>query len=72
MVMFFPIQHEIDCISSNGRNLGRIKFDSSEDGHIFQPENDSIVLSNDEEARIAGKIAILKSGKDEIPMPDDD
>lgn len=72
MVMFFPIQHEIDCISSNGSTLGRIKFNSSEDGHIFQPDNGSVVLSSDEEVQIAAKLAILKAGKDAIPMPDDD
>ncbi len=72
MVMFFPIQYEIDCINTNGRILGRIKYDSSGDGYIFQRDNDSIVLSNDEETRIAAKLASLKSGKDAIPLPDDD
>ena len=72
MVMFFPIQHEIDCISTNGQTLGRIKFDSSEDGHRFQPDNESVVLTKDEAVRIAAKLALLKSGKDAIPMPDDD
>lgn len=72
MVMFFPINHEIDCISMSGKTLGRIKYDYSEDGHIFQPENNTITLSNDEQVRIASKLASLKSGEDSIPMPDDD
>ena len=72
MVMFFPIQHEIDCISINGKTLGRIQFDNSKDGHIFQPDNDSVILSKDEEMRIAAKLASLKSGEDSIPMPEDD
>ncbi len=72
MVMFFPIQYEIDCINSNGKILGRIKYDSSGEGYIFQRDNDSVVLSNDEETQILAKLASLKSGKDVIPLPDDD
>lgn len=72
MVMFFPINHEIDCISRDGRTLGRIKFDGSESGHVFQPDNDAIVLSNEEKTRIAAKLAGLDFGKEAIPMPDDD
>ncbi len=29
MVMFWPIQQELDCISDSGDVLGRIKFDGS-------------------------------------------
>ena len=72
MVMFFPIQHEINCISINGKTLGRIKFDNSKDGYIFELNNDSVVLSNEEEICIAVKLVNLKSGKEAVPMPEDD
>ena len=48
MVLFLPIQQELDCISGSGHMLGRIKFDGATEAHIFCPANESIELSNQE------------------------
>lgn len=72
MVLFFPIQQELDCISSSGHILGKIKFDVSEGKHNFHPDDDSVVLSEVEEVSIAVRIAGLDSGKYSIAMQDDD
>lgn len=72
MVLFWPIQQELDCISDTGRILGKIKFDVYEDKHIFCPDNESLVLSDLEGSMIALRLAGLDSGKFSIPMQDDD
>lgn len=72
MVLFWPLQQELDCISQSGRILGKIKFDGSEDEYIFCPANDSISLSSIEESMIAERLSGLASGKYSIPMQDDD
>ncbi|MGI1669717.1 MAG: hypothetical protein K6L74_05265 [Neptuniibacter sp.] len=72
MVLFFPIQQDLDCINGSGHILGKIKFDVFKDEHIFCPENDSIVLSSEEETNIADRLAGLDSGKYSISMQDDD
>ena len=72
MVLFFPIQQELDCISGNGRILGKIGFDYSKDSHVFYLADKSIVLSSGEESDIAERLSGLDSGKYSIPMQDDD
>ena len=72
MVLFWPIQQELDCISSSGRILGKIKFDGSKDEHIFCPADESITISSPEKSSIAARLARLHSGKYSIPMQDDD
>lgn len=72
MVLFFPIQQELDCISDSGRILGKIGFDVAKEEYIFTPNDESIELSEIEEASIAARIAGLYSGVHSIPMQDDD
>lgn len=72
MVLFWPIQQELDCINSSGDILGKIKFDGVEDKHNFFPANESITLSNDEKLKIAERLTGLDLGKYSIPMQDDD
>jgi hypothetical protein len=72
MVLFCPIQQELDCISGSGVILGRIKFDCSKDEHIFHLDNELIVLSSLEKSSIAERLSGLDSGKYSIPMQDDD
>ena len=72
MVLFWPIQQELDCINTNGQILGKIKFDGDKDSYIFCPIDESISLSETERVKIAEKLARLESGKHSIPMQDDD
>ncbi|WP_290704996.1 hypothetical protein [Amphritea sp.] len=72
MVLFWPIQQELDCISGSGRILGKIKFDGYKDEHRFCPDNESLVLSSLEQSCIAERLSGLDSGKYSIPMQDDD
>ncbi len=72
MVLFWPIQQELDCINGSGRILGKIKFDVSIDEYIFYPANELINLSSLEETSIAERLSGLESGKYLIPMQDDD
>ena len=72
MVLFWPIQQELDCINDSGRILGKIKFDGVKNEHIFHPANESITLSSIEKSSIADRLAGLDSGKYLIPMQDDD
>ncbi len=72
MVLFFPIQQELDCINDSGHILGKIKFDDSTDKYVFHPANESIVLSSLEKSSIAERLSGLDSGKHSIPMQDDD
>jgi len=72
MVMFWPIQQELNCISDSGQILGKIKFDVFKDEYIFYPDNESIVLSDLESSNIDDRLSGLKSGQYSIPMQDDD
>jgi hypothetical protein len=72
MVLFWPVQQELDCINDSGCILGKIKFDLSIEEYIFYPANESIILSNIEKLNIAERLAGLASGKYLIPMQDDD
>lgn len=72
MVLFFPIQQELDCISDSGQVLGKIKFDGPSQKFQFFADNESVVLEGIEEANIIERLAGLASGKYSIPMQDDD
>ncbi len=72
MVLFFPIQQELDCINDRGDILGKVKFDDSKGEHIFCLDNEAIVLSDLEKTSIAERLSGLDSGKYSIPMQDDD
>ncbi|WP_420589482.1 hypothetical protein [Bacterioplanoides sp.] len=71
-MLFFPNQQELDCINDEGKILGKIKFNGAEDKHNFCLDNDAIVLSDSEKAKIEERLAGLDSGKYDIPMQDDD
>ena len=72
MLLFLPIQQELDCISSNGLILGKIRFDDSEGRHIFYELDDSPKATSEEEFLISERLQGLDSGKYSIPMQDDD
>lgn len=72
MVLFFPIQQELDCINGGGHILGKIKFDVPNNQHIFCPADESVVLSSLEQTAIAEKISSLDAGAYAITMQDDD
>ncbi len=72
MVLFFPFQQELDCISSSGQILGKIKLDGLKSEYTFCPDNESVVLSGVEEASIIDRLAGLASGKYALAMQDDD
>lgn len=72
MVFFWPIQQELDCINDNGTILGKIKFNSKTDSYLFEPDNDQVVLSNDEKSSIDNKLSKLNSGETILTMQDDD
>ncbi len=72
MVLFWPIQQELDCINASGDILGKIRFDGANDQYIFDPANESIALSNREKSIITERLSGLDTGKYLIPMQDDD
>jgi len=72
MVMFWPIQQQLNCISSSGNILGKIGFDVFKDKYIFYPDSESTTLSSEEQSSIDERLAGLVSGKYAIPMQDDD
>jgi len=72
MVLFWPIQQELDCITDSGEILGKIRFDATSDKHIFTPADDGIVLSAEDKAGIEARLAGLDAGQFSIPMQDDD
>lgn len=72
MVLFFPVQQELDCISGSGAILGKIQFDATKDRFVFNLDNESVVLSPEEQAKIDEKLAALASGEFAISMQDDD
>ncbi len=72
MVLFWPIQQELDCINESGDILGKIKFNGEKESYQFYPNTESVTLSSDEQSRIAIKLAALESGQSIIPMQDDD
>lgn len=72
MVLFFPLEQELDCINSDGKILGKIKYDGYKDEYHFFPDDEGIALTDLEEVSIAGKIASLTSGKQAMPISDED
>lgn len=72
MVLFWPIQQELDCINDSGNVLGKIKFDGTQDKHIFCPAEEALLLSSEEKSNIAARLAGLDAGAYSIPMQDDD
>ena len=72
MVLFWPIQQELDCISNSGQILGKIIFDGDKEEYRFYPNNESLALSGAEQTMINERISGLESGKYIIPMQDDD
>jgi hypothetical protein len=72
MVLFFPIQQNLDCINDSGLILGKLKFVSSKSGYIFQADNASIMLSQSEQSAIDAKLTSLNLGDEGIGMQDDD
>lgn len=72
MVLFFPIQQELDCISDSGQILGKIKFDVTRNQHIFTPDNDALLLSEGQQQVINARLAGLDAGQFSIDMQDDD
>jgi hypothetical protein len=72
MVLFWPIQQEIECINGSGVILGRIKFDGPKEVFTFSPDNESVVLTRIEKSSIDERLSGLDSGKYSLPMQDDD
>lgn len=72
MMLFLPSQDELDCINDEGLILGKIRFDSSRNEHIFNLINESINLSCIEQTRIEERLSGLDSGKYSMPTQDDD
>lgn len=70
--MFWPVQQELDCITSSGKILGKIKFDGDNNQYVFTPIEEALVLSEAERTKILERLAGLSSGKYTIPMQDDD
>lgn len=72
MVLFFPAQQDLDCISQQGQILGKIKFDGVKEEYLFHPDNESVSLTETEKLSIAQRLSVLCSGASSIPMQDDD
>ena len=71
MVLFFPNQQALDCISDSGQVLGQIIFQGSQDEYSFAAAQ-SVQLTEAEQSSIAAKLAQLMTGQSSIPMQDDD
>jgi len=71
MVLFFPMQQELDCISDSGDILGKIRFDGAQQKHIFDADV-TASISAQQHTLINQKLAILDGGEHTIPMQDDD
>jgi hypothetical protein len=71
-MLFLPCQDELDCINDEGRILGKIRFDSAKEKHIFYSTDESISLSSTEKTGIAERLARLDAGKYSMPTQDDD
>tara|TARA_B100001063_G_C16397909_1_gene373394 strand:- start:306 stop:524 length:219 start_codon:yes stop_codon:yes gene_type:complete len=72
MVIFLPIQQELNCINDSGSILGKIRYAAATEEFMFYPANASISLSNSEKSSINQKISDIHSGNYSIPMQDDD
>ena len=71
-MLFLPIQQELDCITDDGRILGKIRYDDAQRHHIFYSLEGEPELSVSERAMINERLSGLDSGLYSIPMQDDD
>ncbi|WP_370292854.1 hypothetical protein [Thalassolituus sp.] len=71
-MLFLPIQQELDCITDDGRILGKIRYDNAQRHHIFYSPESEPELSVSERAMIDERLSGLDSGLYSIPMQDDD
>lgn len=71
-MLFLPSQDELDCINESGNILGKIRFDSAKEVHVFCPADASLTVSSDDEASIAERLSGLDQGKYSMPTQDDD
>jgi hypothetical protein len=71
-MLFLPSQDELDCINESGSILGKIRFDSAKEVHVFCPVDASLTVSSDDEASIAERLSGLDEGKYSMPTQDDD
>lgn len=72
MLLFLPMQQELDCINSDGQILGKIRLEQSKNHHIFCKLDESVELTESETSLISERLSGLDSGKYSIPMQDDD
>jgi len=72
MVLFFPIQQELDCICESGQILGKIKFDGAKNEYQFCADSDAVVLSDEQQAKIVARLTGLAAGQYTMAMQDDD
>lgn len=71
-MLFLPIQQELDCITDDGRILGKIRCDEVQCHRIFYSPEGEPELSVSERAMINERLSGLDSGLYSIPMQDDD
>ena len=72
MVLFWPIQQELDCINSTGDILGKINYDPTNQQFRFVPDHPAVKLSSTEQQMIADKLFALHTGQSSIALQDDD
>ncbi|RDL45025.1 hypothetical protein DN730_05250 [Marinomonas piezotolerans] len=72
MVLFFPSQQALDCVSDRGHILGKIEFDGAQDSYRFVPDQEACELTEAEKVSIARRVASLMASQSTIPMQDDD
>ena len=71
MVLFVPMQQELDCINSDGQILGKIRFYDSQKSHILYKLDESVMVEKSEMSMILERLSSLDLGKYSIPMQDD-
>lgn len=72
IMLFFPSQDELDCITSDGQILGKIRFDTSLEKHIFTLGEASLELTSEQQEKINQRLAGLDVGQFTMPTQDDD
>ncbi|HBS41462.1 MAG TPA: hypothetical protein DEA26_02190 [Oceanospirillales bacterium] len=72
MILFLPMQQELDCINTEGRIVGKIRFDANLNQHVFYQPDQAVELSDSEQAAISARLSGLDAGTFHIPMQDDD
>ena len=71
-MLFLAIQQELDCITDDGRVLGKICYDDTAGCHVFHPADVHLAVTESERVSISERLSGLDSGKYSIPMQDDD